>query len=229
MTSAESGVEQALLPVIAAAIPARRVVHGAEMAQFHACGGERLGDDRRLRAPSDAVRPCGQRTRSGAHDLAQYAGASLARRRGALEHEHHGPFTPALLARAQVGQHRAEKRIDLIDAAGQDSASPPARDRSRRPHDRQLTGHGRCVERERQRLRAGGNGRRGRHRVHHRVREDQRRQAGRPRRQIAIGELDRRAEIAELRPEHEPDVVARPELGVVEREAPRGNGQLTDA
>src|SRR5207247_10953379 len=114
---AERGIEQPALPLITMAGPVGRGVHGPEVAHLHARSGERAGHDRRARAPSHTVRPHRQRTRRRAQDLAQHAGAALARRRRALEREHDGAFATALLTSAQVGQHRAEKWIDLIDAA----------------------------------------------------------------------------------------------------------------
>src|SRR5438128_561559 len=150
---------------------------------------------------------------------------------GPLEEDEARAFGPRLTGRARLDEELRQERIDLVDAAGEHRLHAPGADRGDGAGDREFARDRRRVERERQPSGSHGDGCGRRHRVHDRVREEQRREAAGSAAQVAVDELDRRAQIAELGADHEPEagtgVGAEP--GVGERDPRRSDGELADA
>ena len=91
-----------------------------------------------------------------------------------------------------------DEGADLVDAAGDRGLRIAARDDRRRPGHREVADDGRLVERDRGRPRAHRDGRHRRHRVHHGIGEDHRREPRGAALQISPRELLARAEVAVL-------------------------------
>ena len=119
--------------------------------------------------------------------------------------------------------------IQLVHAAREESLRASGGDRRRGARHRQLAGNARRVDGQREPARLQGDRGGRRHGVHHGVGKEQRRESRLAARQIAVGEVARRAEIAQFGAHHHPERAVRLAAGVAHGQAGRRDRELTDA
>ncbi len=217
------------LPGVTSAVSARGCVDGPEVRGPDARALEDGADRLRSTTTADAPGPRRQRAPRRRRHVAEDPRAARVRGLRRLEHHEGRALAEPVAGESERRQLALHHRIDFVDAARQHGRCLARRHRRRRARDGELAGDRRCVECEPELARAHGDSGGGRHRVHHGIRKQQRRQPGRAALEEPVGEDMGRREVAELRAHDEPETAGGVDAGLPDGPPRGGNGQLADA